>query len=526
MKGKRGPVSIGLPEFRAIVLSSLSKLGKSDTQKTALEEIKALLSNHANSEEKVLAFLNSLADTNEHLNNMHKKEFIKMYGTLAEVMEAEAVPYIPRMVTALQKKMKEGDQLLHEALGFAFGTLVHNTLHTITDLPASCDQLTFILKPLFANLLGANKVVQMGSALAFTKIIQHAPIECLQYLLGKLVGKILEITGNPSCKCQPQVLESVISLTLSVELDIAPYVPQLLPLGMQNMNSDDPNSRKSAIDLFYTFGAVVPNAVEPYAGEIVQLLSKCRTDKVKPVRDAAIETLGVYKDMRVEVEPVQDHAPPRTITAPPPDRRPVPIEPRPPSSRPESAKKVIKEESTPKQSKPKSSIFKGPINPNFFKAASSEAVVPYEGESGEDFAGVFHAPEGEMESSPEVFSKETAKFHEEPLVQSFKVTQRNIPPVTPPAEEQEEQKEDEPVSPPDGSAWQQTWNPQSEHPAQNLQQEVVELRAALEQLQHSTRTELSQVHERMNALEEMISTMSQLFEAKLKHALATARSNL
>jgi hypothetical protein len=30
----------------------------------------------------------------------------------------------------------------------------------------------------------------------------------------------------------------------------------------------------------------------------------------------------------------------------------------------------------------------------------------------------------------------------------------------------------------------------------------------------------------MNALEEMISTMSQLFEAKLKHALATARSNL
>jgi len=525
MKGKRGPVSIGLPEFRAIVLSSLSKLGKSDTQKTALEEIKALLTNHANSEEKVLAFLNSLADTNEHLNNMHKKEFIKMYGTLAEVLEGDAVPYIPRIVAALQKKMKEGDQLLHEALGFAFGTVVHNTLHTITDLPASCDQLAFVLKPLFANLLGANKVVQMGSALAFTKIIQHAPIECLQYLLGKLVGKILEITGTPTCKCQPQILESVISLTLSVEMDVAPYVPQLLPLGIQNMNSDDPNSRKSAIDLFYTFGAVVPNAVEPYAGEIVQLLAKCRTDKVKPVRDAAIETLGVYKDMRVEVEPVQDHAPPRAVIAPPPDRRPATLESRPPSSRPDSAKKVVKEESTPKQTKAKGSIFKGPINPNFFKAASTEAAVPLEGESGEEHSAGFHVPEAELESSPEVFTKETAKFPTEAVVQSLKATQRTIAPVEQP-EEQEEQKSEELLTPPDTSGWQQTWNPASEPASHSLQQEVKELRAAMEQLQHSTRSELSQMHERMNALEEMISTMSQLFEAKLKHALATARSNL
>jgi hypothetical protein len=49
-----------------------------------------------------------------------------------------------------------------------------------------------VLKMIFTNMASANKSLQVGSAMALTKIIQNAPVEGLQVTLSYLTGKILE----------------------------------------------------------------------------------------------------------------------------------------------------------------------------------------------------------------------------------------------------------------------------------------------------------------------------------------------
>ena len=87
------------------------------------------------------------------------------------MLEGDALPFLARIVSYLQKKLKEGDSNMHEAISSSFGNMVHNTLHTIADLPESCHMLGTILKPLFINFRSGSKVVQMGSSIALISII-------------------------------------------------------------------------------------------------------------------------------------------------------------------------------------------------------------------------------------------------------------------------------------------------------------------------------------------------------------------
>ncbi len=46
-----------------------------------------------------------------------------------------------------------------------------------------------------------------------------------------------------------------------------------------------------AIDVIYTFAAILKDPLCPYKNDILETLAITRTDKVKPVREAAIEAV-------------------------------------------------------------------------------------------------------------------------------------------------------------------------------------------------------------------------------------------
>jgi hypothetical protein len=335
-------LSVG--EFKAVLQSALGKLGKLDTQRSAQEEIKLLLNEHGRTPDKVNAFFSALTEFSDRLNHMQRKEFIRLYGLFAEVFEGGAIEYIPRVVAALQKKLKEADSHLHEALSYSFGELVHNTIHTVLDLPSSCSCLSSILKPIFSNLASGAKQVQVGSATALKAVIQYAPIECLKYLLEKLAQRLVDNLEASSCKAHTALIECLIALSLSVEQDYGPYVEKTLPVLYRCLSSEEFSTRKAAADCVYTFAVVLPPQVKPYAAELIEIVTRLKSDRVKPVREAATEALTTLKELE-----------PQTVTY----QRKV-------ERKPSTSSEVSAEQKPRPQS-----IFKGPINKNFFEAADN-----------------------------------------------------------------------------------------------------------------------------------------------------------
>jgi hypothetical protein len=85
------------------------------------------------------------------------------------------------------------------------------------------------------------------------------------------------------------MLDGLISLILSVESEFEPYLPNCVDPVLTCMESSDWNTRKAAIDTAYTFGMVIPEAAKRFAAEFYRILNNLRSDKIKPVREVAVE---------------------------------------------------------------------------------------------------------------------------------------------------------------------------------------------------------------------------------------------
>lgn len=89
--------------------------------KTGIEEIKRFMSLEITDNDRMTCFLNSISDHNEHMKPQQKKEQIKIYGLAAEIFEESLIPFIPKILLTLNKKLKEGTTQIHDAVSDALG---------------------------------------------------------------------------------------------------------------------------------------------------------------------------------------------------------------------------------------------------------------------------------------------------------------------------------------------------------------------------------------------------------------------
>lgn len=61
-------------------------------------------------------------------------------------------------------------------------------------------------------------------------------------------------------------------------------------------NQTDFNTRKMGVDVVYTLSKIHPLTLKPYKKELNDVIGELRFDKIKPVREAAIEALNSFKD--------------------------------------------------------------------------------------------------------------------------------------------------------------------------------------------------------------------------------------
>lgn len=100
---------------------SLSKLNDPQTIKTAQDEVKELMTEHITNTDRMNAFITMAAEVNEHQKPNQKKEMIKLYGMAAEIFEESLIPFMPKILTYLQRKLKDNDALLHVAISDSLG---------------------------------------------------------------------------------------------------------------------------------------------------------------------------------------------------------------------------------------------------------------------------------------------------------------------------------------------------------------------------------------------------------------------
>jgi hypothetical protein len=53
--------------------------------------------------------------------------------------------------------------------------------------------------------------------------------------------------------------------------------------------------RKMAIDVVYTMAAILRETLIPYKKDILEVLNHCRSDKLKPVREATLEAIEAVR---------------------------------------------------------------------------------------------------------------------------------------------------------------------------------------------------------------------------------------
>lgn len=58
-----------------------------------------------------------------------------------------------------------------------------------------------------------------------------------------------------------------------------------------------------AIDVVYTFAAILKDPLSSYKADLLEVLSVTRTDKVKPVREAALEAIQMVKEVPDSLKP-------------------------------------------------------------------------------------------------------------------------------------------------------------------------------------------------------------------------------
>ena len=86
------------------------------------------------------------------------------------------------------------------------------------------------------------------------------------------------------------------SLILGVEEKFSPFTGPILPLIVDNMGNSDWMARKISVDAIYTLSVLMPESLENFKSELLEVLNHCRFDKIKHVRDAAVVAINIIKD--------------------------------------------------------------------------------------------------------------------------------------------------------------------------------------------------------------------------------------
>ncbi|CAD8050832.1 unnamed protein product [Paramecium sonneborni] len=284
-------------QLRTILLASLSKLHSQITAQTGFNELRQLISQLPLNQ--FVIFIN-LLDSND-LSKQAKKDYIKVFGLLAELRGNDIEEQIPRIVQIINKRIQEGDSSFQQVISDIFANINEFTVQTSQNKYDLFYQITELLQ---SNFVHHNKVAQLISGVSLSRIIKTSESRLLKFVCKQYTQRTLEILKSSHCQTQQGLLESLLSIILNVEEIFEPNLEDCLNTICNCLQSSEWNSRKIAVDILYTLTVIFPHyfRANNYYQNKISLL---RFDKIKHVRDAATIVMSQLQDSRILSQPYQ-----------------------------------------------------------------------------------------------------------------------------------------------------------------------------------------------------------------------------
>ncbi|MQL85604.1 hypothetical protein Taro_018124 [Colocasia esculenta] len=282
-------------ELKQRVFLSLNKLGDRDTYQIGVEELEKVIDGLG--PEGVAPFLSCITETVAEQKTAIRKECVKMMGTLARFHGPLLAPHLGKVTGSIVKRLKDQDSVVRDACVETVGLLASSL--------GSCGMgegggvFVVLAKPLFEALGEQNRYVQMGAAMCLARVIDEAS-EVPISILPQMLNRIIKLLKNPHFMAKPALIDLVRSI---IQAGGASTV-QTLSLAMNSiqeaLKSNDWTTRKAAavslLGIAANAGSMLGD-LGPFKTSSIRSLECCRFDKVKPVRDAAVQALHCWKSL-------------------------------------------------------------------------------------------------------------------------------------------------------------------------------------------------------------------------------------
>ncbi|KAK4414911.1 TORTIFOLIA1-like protein 2 [Sesamum alatum] len=278
-------------ELKQRVVLALNKLADRDTYQLGVEELEKTI--ECLTPDGFAPFLSCILDTDSEKKSAVRKECIRLMGTLATFHEGLVGPHLAKMVASIVKRLKDSDSVVRDACVETVGILASK----LSSSRIETDGLFIVLvRPLFEALGEQNKHVQSGSALCLSRVIDNIhdpPASVMQ----KMLARTVKLLKNPHFMAKPAVIELNRSIILAGGAPTHSSLTAALTGIQESLKNSDWVTRKAACAALGDIASCGAACLGSYRISSIRSLESCRFDKVKPVRDVALQTLQLWKNL-------------------------------------------------------------------------------------------------------------------------------------------------------------------------------------------------------------------------------------
>ncbi|XP_016203857.2 TORTIFOLIA1-like protein 2 [Arachis ipaensis] len=152
-------------ELKQKVVTALNKLSDRDTHQIGVEELDRTA--RSLTADSVSPFLSCLLDTDSDQKASIRKECVRLMATVAAVHGDLVLPYLPKMVSSIVRRLRDADSVVRDTCVDAVGVLASKIVNGCGGDRA----FVAVVRPIFEALGEQNKNVQSGSAMCLARIV-------------------------------------------------------------------------------------------------------------------------------------------------------------------------------------------------------------------------------------------------------------------------------------------------------------------------------------------------------------------
>ncbi|KAK6131740.1 hypothetical protein DH2020_034537 [Rehmannia glutinosa] len=278
-------------ELKQRVVLALNKLADRDTYQLGAEELEKTV--ECLTPDGVAPFLSCILDTDSEKKSAVRKECIRLMGTLATFHEGLVRPHLGKMVASIVKRLKDSDSVVRDACLETVGVLASK----LSSRRSETDGLFVVLvRPLFEVLGEQNKQVQSGSALCLSQVIDniHDPPPLV---LQKMLARTVKLLKNPHFMAKPAVIELNRSIIMAGGTPTHSSLNAALTSIQDSLKNSDWATRKAACAALGDIASCGAACLASFRTSCIRCIESCRFDKVKPVRDIALQALQLWRNL-------------------------------------------------------------------------------------------------------------------------------------------------------------------------------------------------------------------------------------